>query len=224
MLKTSPILTNSANASPTSFRRGHVTPRSPQLSPRQSTSTSTSSARRPPSVTSSSPNATSDNSPPPHRPKQCDSATDGTLQHDNITSRRKLNHTSPSSHVQHIVTPAASGSLPSASPAQSEPPVASDAEAQKVLSPNKRRVSSSRPTHGSTSQNGGHNGEGASPSTTTAPKRARTDGEPKVLPQRYELCAVDDIVELIAHMLAELIATNDAIRISSGGLTRFHSR
>lgn len=32
------------------------------------------------------------------------------------------------------------------------------------------------------------------------------------------------MVELIAHMLAELIATNDAIRISSGGLTRFHSR
>jgi hypothetical protein len=32
------------------------------------------------------------------------------------------------------------------------------------------------------------------------------------------------MVELIAHMLAELIATNDAIRMSNGGLTRFHSR
>jgi len=32
------------------------------------------------------------------------------------------------------------------------------------------------------------------------------------------------MVELVAHMLAELITTNDAIRISNGGLTRFHSR
>lgn len=32
------------------------------------------------------------------------------------------------------------------------------------------------------------------------------------------------MVELVAHMLAELIATNDAIPRSSGGLTRFHSR
>lgn len=32
------------------------------------------------------------------------------------------------------------------------------------------------------------------------------------------------MVELIAHMLGELIATNDAIRSSNGGLTRFHSR
>lgn len=32
------------------------------------------------------------------------------------------------------------------------------------------------------------------------------------------------MVELIAHMLSELIATNDAIGTSGGGLTRFHSR
>ncbi|RDA83921.1 hypothetical protein CP532_3643 [Ophiocordyceps camponoti-leonardi (nom. inval.)] len=50
------------------------------------------------------------------------------------------------------------------------------------------------------------------------------DPPPKILPRRYELCAVADVVELVAHMLAELMATNDAIRISSGGLTRFHSR
>lgn len=119
-----------------------------------------------------------------------------------------------------MASPAASGSLPSATPAQSQSAAAADDEAQKVLSPNKRRVSPGRPSDNSTSGNG----EGASPSTSTAPKRVRTDGEPKILPQRYELCAVADIVELIAHMLAELIATNDAIRISSGGLTRFHSR
>lgn len=45
-----------------------------------------------------------------------------------------------------------------------------------------------------------------------------------ILPQKYEFCPVEHMVELIAHMLGELIATNDAIRISSGGLTRFHSR
>ncbi|RCI14625.1 hypothetical protein L249_6971 [Ophiocordyceps polyrhachis-furcata BCC 54312] len=50
------------------------------------------------------------------------------------------------------------------------------------------------------------------------------DPPPKLLPRRYELCAAADVVELVAHMLAELMATNDAIRISSGGLTRFHSR
>ncbi|ETS02141.1 cyclin-related 2, partial [Trichoderma reesei RUT C-30] len=44
------------------------------------------------------------------------------------------------------------------------------------------------------------------------------------LPQKYEHCPVEHMVELISHMLGELIATNDAIRISSGGLTRFHSR
>ncbi|KAM3555444.1 hypothetical protein ARSEF4850_005995 [Beauveria asiatica] len=56
-------------------------------------------------------------------------------------------------------------------------------------------------------------------------KRARPDEHPpKVLPIRYEFCHVDDMVELIAHMLNELIATNDAIRTTSGGLTRFHSR
>lgn len=57
------------------------------------------------------------------------------------------------------------------------------------------------------------------------PKRPKMDDRPpKTLPLRYELCPVEDMVELIAHMLGELIATNDAIRISSGGLTRFHSR
>lgn len=56
-------------------------------------------------------------------------------------------------------------------------------------------------------------------------KRHRGDVLPeKVLPSRYDLCPVDDMVELIAHMLGELISTNDAIRISTGGLTRFHSR
>ncbi|EFY93546.1 Pho80p cyclin [Metarhizium acridum] len=230
MLKTSPILTSSANASPTSFRRGHATPPSPQASPRLTSSTSTARLRQ--SATTTSPKATS-NSPRRLHAKPTESAIDGRVQHDGVNSRQEINQLSPSPHPQaqarpqHIVTPAASGSLPSGSPAHPQPSTGSDNEAQKLLSPNKRRVSPGGPSDDTpaTSQTGERIG-GRAPSSaiTTAPKRARTSGEPKILPQRYELCAVEDIVELIAHMLAELIATNDAIRISSGGLTRFHSR
>jgi len=84
------------------------------------------------------------------------------------------------------------------------------------VSPTKRR-SSPAPI--------GHEAAAAANSSPQTTKRAKPDTPPpKVLPDRYELCAVEDMVELVAHMLAELIATNDAIRISNGGLTRFHSR
>ncbi|KAF9770790.1 hypothetical protein IL306_011603 [Fusarium sp. DS 682] len=65
---------------------------------------------------------------------------------------------------------------------------------------------------------------GANSSSQTTKRLKPATPPPKVLPDCYELCAVEDMVELVAHMLAELIATNDAIRISNGGLTRFHSR
>lgn len=67
--------------------------------------------------------------------------------------------------------------------------------------------------------------EAANDDSAQSAKRARPGEQPpKVLPARYELCPVEDMVELIAYMLNELIATNDAIRTTSGGLTRFHSR
>ncbi|KAH0601983.1 hypothetical protein MHUMG1_00862 [Metarhizium humberi] len=226
MLKTSPILTGSANASPTSFRRGHATPPSPQASPRLAPPTSTARLHR--SATTSSPKATS-NSPRRRHAKPTESAVDGRVHHDGVTSRQKIYQLppSPQPQPQNIVTPAASGSLPSGTPAHPQPSTGFDNDAQKVLSPNKRRVSPGRLSDDTpaTSQTGESiAGRAPSSAITTAPKRARTSGEPKILPQRYELCAVEDIVELIAHMLAELISTNDAIRISSGGLTRFHSR
>jgi hypothetical protein len=57
------------------------------------------------------------------------------------------------------------------------------------------------------------------------PKRVKAEtAPPKVLPVRYELCAIEDIVVLIANMLSELIETNDALAMRSGHLTRFHSR
>lgn len=61
--------------------------------------------------------------------------------------------------------------------------------------------------------------------SSSAPKRQRQAPAPvKVLPQKYELCSWEDIVVLVAHMLAELIETNDALALQSGNLTRFHSR
>jgi len=84
------------------------------------------------------------------------------------------------------------------------------------VSPTKRR-SSPAPTN--------PDAVAAANSSPQTSKRAKpATPPPKVLPDRYELCAIEDMVELVAHMLAELIATNDAIRISNGGLTRFHSR
>ncbi|KUI58716.1 Nuc-1 negative regulatory protein preg [Cytospora mali] len=100
-------------------------------------------------------------------------------------------------------------------PLESEPPML---KAPHPLSPNKRRNSE---------------GPGASvgDSSTTGqaagalPKRVKPDvAPPKVLPVRYEFCAIEDVVVLIANMLAELIETNDALAMRSGHLTRFHSR
>lgn len=70
-----------------------------------------------------------------------------------------------------------------------------------------------------------NSGDAATQAQNIPQKRAKpTRPPPKVLPQRYELCQVEDIVVLIAHMLGELIETNDALALKSGHLTRFHSR
>jgi len=64
-------------------------------------------------------------------------------------------------------------------------------------------------------------------SSTSAlpPKRVRSDQlSIKVLPAKYELCEVEDMVVLIANMISELIETNDSLPLRSGVLTRFHSR
>lgn len=98
----------------------------------------------------------------------------------------------------------------------------SQAQAQAVLSPNKRRGSPEQPVVQDVSAADTEPSEQQSPKAT---KRAKAEeSPPKILPQQYEFCEPVDMVELIAHMLSELITTNDAIRISNGGLTRFHSR
>jgi len=62
-------------------------------------------------------------------------------------------------------------------------------------------------------------------SQTSAPKRAKSaQAQVKILPSKYELCEVEDMVILIANMISELIQTNDSLPLRSGVLTRFHSR
>ena len=59
-----------------------------------------------------------------------------------------------------------------------------------------------------------------------APKRTRP-GPPavKILPAKYEECAIENLVVLIASMISELIETNDALPPRRDPvLTRFHSR
>jgi len=65
----------------------------------------------------------------------------------------------------------------------------------------------------------------AAPDDTTLSKRSKPEAAPdKALPLRYEFCATEDMVVLIAQMLGELIETNDALALKAGHLTRFHSR
>lgn len=46
----------------------------------------------------------------------------------------------------------------------------------------------------------------------------------KILPADYGLCAVEDLVVLIADMLSVIIQKNDRRTLRNDDLTRFHSR
>lgn len=57
------------------------------------------------------------------------------------------------------------------------------------------------------------------------PKRTKpSETTAKILPIRYELCTVEDMVKLVAYMISELIETNDNLPLKDVELTRFHSR
>ncbi|ESZ95030.1 hypothetical protein SBOR_4563 [Sclerotinia borealis F-4128] len=58
----------------------------------------------------------------------------------------------------------------------------------------------------------------------SSPKRVKPQTPVTILPVKYELCEVEDMVVLIASMIAELIQRNDVLPLQSGILTRFHSR
>ncbi|TEY43447.1 hypothetical protein BOTCAL_0371g00090 [Botryotinia calthae] len=55
-------------------------------------------------------------------------------------------------------------------------------------------------------------------------KRVKPQASVKILPRQYEHCEEEDMVILIASMIAELIQRNDALPPQGGVLTRFHSR
>lgn len=96
-----------------------------------------------------------------------------------------------------------------------------------IQSPSQSKISS--PFKRRNSQGPGNSSSAAptdaAQNPSTISKRARPEtAPPKYLPLRYELCLAEDIVVLIAHMLGELIETNDTLALKSGHLTRFHSR
>ncbi|GFP58368.1 nuc-1 negative regulatory protein preg [Trichoderma asperellum] len=243
MLKTSPILSPSANASPTSFRNASstssqesasshpsqlpaVSPKPAYLRRRLSTeseavSVSASSSALSPGRSRRTGASTSDIRSPAHA---FSSSSASPLAAPTTTTTKATVTTSTNMGIDDSQGPTRT------SPAQ--------ARLYNALSPNKRRLAataeassldaSSTPAATASSSNlaqaqaQAQTQRSASPQ---APKRARPEEQPpRVLPNKYEFCPVEHMVELIAHMLGELIATNDAIRISSGGLTRFHSR
>ncbi|KAF5598544.1 phosphate system cyclin PHO80 [Fusarium pseudocircinatum] len=201
MLKTSPALSASANASPTAFRYATSSP--------QHSSKPSPALRRRPSTRSDTPSsADAMKSSPIQRPRQYVANDSG------IHGSPEVQRPPPSISQKASAHPAQSPA-PSR-PSQDQAVQQGQGQALSGVSPTKRR-SSPTPTN-----LGAVAAANSSPQTSKRAKPATPP--PKVLPDRYELCAVEDMVELVAHMLAELIATNDAIRISNGGLTRFHSR
>jgi hypothetical protein len=68
-------------------------------------------------------------------------------------------------------------------------------------------------------------GSSSTTAQTSPPKRTKpAKSAAKVLPVKYELCAVEDMVILIADLISELIETNDNLPLRDVVLTRFHSR
>ncbi|KAF7550572.1 hypothetical protein G7046_g7964 [Stylonectria norvegica] len=211
MLKTSPILSTSANASPASFRYA------PPASPKNQSKPSSAVRQRQSSRSTPSP-ADSMRSPALHRPRPHaagDAGPQGSPMEDQ--QHEVSPPQQPPAPLQPLHSPRAhpAPDLSTTASQQTVDQATQESQVQNAVSPNKRRgspsVNSTQPTL-----------VGSPPQTT---KRPRPDAPPpKIVPLLYEFCAVEDIVELISHMLAELIATNDAIRISNGGLTRFHSR
>ncbi|KAL7950977.1 cyclin domain-containing protein [Trichoderma barbatum] len=232
MLKTSPILSPSS-ASPSSFRnasRSSLESASshpshhPAISPKPAYLRRLSSQSATAVSVSASSSALS-----PGRSRHTDASTSGLRS----PSRASLSSSpSPSAlptttTTKMIVTTTTNMGLNNDSQHPSRPSPA-QAQLYNALSPNKRRLTTSSATPDASSTPPAVASSSAAPQQSASPqvtKRARPEERPPIiLPQKYEFCPVEHMVELIAHMLGELIATNDAIRISSGGLTRFHSR
>ncbi|CEI65243.1 hypothetical protein FVEN_g6325 [Fusarium venenatum] len=203
MLKTSPALSASTNASPTAFRYA-------TSSPQHSSKPSPALRRRPSTRSNASPSADAMKSSPIQRPRQYVANDPG------IHGSPNEAHRPPSSLSQKASAQPSQSPHPAPPSRSSQDQPVQPGQSLSGVSPTKRR-SSPAPIESQATV--------ASSSSPQTSKRPKPDTPPsKVLPDRYEFCAIEDMVELVAHMLSELITTNDAIRISNGGLTRFHSR
>ncbi|KAI1766620.1 cyclin-domain-containing protein [Hypoxylon sp. FL1150] len=232
MLTSSPTIAGATSASPRTFH--YATSRSPQQSPKITVPLPRRQSRH--SLSRSSPSL---RSPTLSKPKQyvgVDAATqyspmepfDPTvpLRAAQVSGPRisssAVAPAMPASSSTSTVTATQPKPQPNTPQTPSGPSLASPnrpAKAQvQTLSPNKRRKSQEY--------------IGVDPSSSvvassqpSSPKRSKPNqGPPKVLPLRYELCKVEDMVTLIANMLSELIEANDLLAMKSGQLTRFHSR
>ncbi|KAM3498187.1 hypothetical protein MY10362_008482 [Beauveria mimosiformis] len=223
MLRPSPVLTPpSANNSPTAFRYAPAQS-PPPLSPRSAA---------PPTAAATTPARSAITAALASSPRQIASPQSRTRAHPFVTMAVPDAAVGPSSATS--ATDAKSQAI-----AADDNPATTGAKPQTAAPPASQRSLSNATTNGSAfthpspSKRRGEEiqhatmlqAEAVQHQSAQPAKRARPDEQPpKVLPIRYEFCHVDDMVELIAHMLNELIATNDAIRTTSGGLTRFHSR
>ncbi|KAI0402157.1 cyclin-domain-containing protein [Xylaria palmicola] len=229
MLTSSPVAPRptSASSSPRDFRYAPRPPSPPSTrSPHQSPKITASLRRRHSKHSAPSPPPSGPHkSPSQPRPKQyvgVDAATQYSPMEpfDPAVPLRAADAPAPRKPTstpvaQEVATRPVSPSTAAGPPAEPGPEGARpDRQVINPLSPTKRRNSQD---HGIMSA--------VEPSQPSSPKRTRPNASPpKVLPVRYELCDVEDMVILIANMIGELIETNDSIAMKSGNLTRFHSR
>lgn len=213
-----------------SFRYAPRPPSPSTRSPHQSPTITTSLRRRHSKHSAPSPPPGSHKSPSQHRPRQyvgVDAATQYSPMEpfDPTVPLRAADAPAPRKKPTSPPTAEKLATPPILPPKAIEPPVErpvqpspettqSDRQSANPLSPTKRRNSHD---HSIVSAVGA--------SQSSSPKRTRPNASPpKILPLRYELCEIEDMVILIANMIGELIETNDSLAMKSGNLTRFHSR
>ncbi|KAK2063049.1 cyclin [Colletotrichum caudatum] len=247
MLTTSPVVASSANASPNSFHYASTRP-SPHSSPARLSAPLPrrhSASRSSPSASMTSPSS----QPPPPPPSRRYVAVDAGTQYSPMESlgQQRAEYVpaeavnAPRASVP--ATPAEPPPTPRPEPIdQSAPqpshgtqlqphpqpqvvvaPAIRDVSAA-IASPGKRRNSQDPAVAQAASASIAGESSSLSSSSGAAKRPKPTAAPPKILPQRYEFCVVEDMVVLISHMLSELIETNDALALRSGSLTRFHSR
>lgn len=231
MLARSPVPTPSANASPgSSFHHFHY---APAPSPRQSTPRVPAAAKsRQQSISSPPPPIASTSVSRPKRYVAVDAATQYSPMEPMDYATGTLLPRVPPSEGPQLDPPPVPGPKSMAIPGERPP-----AAVQSPFRPSKAAPAGAKLSIGlqAASPSKRRNSQGPGSSSSAAPtdalqnlpalsKRPRPEAALKVVPQRYEHCPVEDMVVLIAHMLGELIETNDTLALKSGHLTRFHSR